>query len=73
VEVVLSEVRSVLGPHTVRVEDIFRQAEPTPAGLTAAAEALPERRFRLISRATLEEVASRAKAALKRAAPGADP
>jgi hypothetical protein len=69
VEVVLSEVRAVLGPHTVRVEDVFRQAEPTPAGLTAAADTLRERRFRLISRATLEEVASRAKAAVERAAP----
>lgn len=64
---VLEEVRQVLGPHSVRVEGVFLHAEPTVAGLRAAAESLPDRRIRLVSRTTLELVASRALAVLDRA------
>jgi hypothetical protein len=64
---VLDEVRQVLGPHAVRVEGVFLHAEPTVEGLRAAAESLPDRRIRLVSRSTLELVASRALAVLDRA------
>jgi hypothetical protein len=65
-DAVLAEVRQVLGPHAVRVERIFELAEPTAAGLRAAAESLPEQRIRLIGRAALETAASRALAVLDR-------
>jgi hypothetical protein len=67
VSAVLEEVRQVLGPHSVRVEGVFLHAEPTVAGLRAAAESLRDRRIRLVSRTTLELVASRALAVLDRA------
>lgn len=65
-EIALAEVRQVLGPHAVRVEPIFRAAEPTPDGLCAAARSLRARRFRLLSPATMELVANRVLAALGR-------
>jgi hypothetical protein len=66
IDAVLAEVRQALGPHAVRVERIFERAEPTAAGLRAAAESLPEQRIRLIGRAALETAASRALAVLDR-------
>ena len=65
-ETVLAEVRQALGPHAVRVEPVFRAAEPTPEGLRAAARSLRERRVRLLSPATMDLVASRVLAALGR-------
>ncbi|HYW24767.1 MAG TPA: hypothetical protein VE953_11435 [Terriglobales bacterium] len=62
----LAEVREVLGAHAVRVEPILRRAEPTVEGLRAAAEALRERRVRLLSPATMDLVADRVLAALDR-------
>ena len=64
----LAEVREVLGTHAVRVEPILRRAEPTVEGLRAAAEALRERRVRLLSPATMDLVADRVLAALDRQA-----
>jgi hypothetical protein len=66
VRAVLSEVREVLGPHTVRVESVFLETEPTAAGLRAAAESLRHRRFRLLSPATLDVVAGRVLSMLDR-------
>ena len=68
VAAVLDEVRHVLGPHTVRVEGLFLRADPTVAGLRAAATSLRQRRVRLISRATMDLVVERALAALDRRA-----
>jgi hypothetical protein len=65
-DAVLAEVRHVLGPHAIRVERIFERAEPTPDGLRAAAESLPDQRIRLIGRAALETAAGRALAVLDR-------
>jgi hypothetical protein len=65
-DAVLAEVRHVLGPHAIRVERIFERAEPTPDGLRAAAESLPEQRIRLIGRPALETAAGRALAVLDR-------
>jgi hypothetical protein len=67
----LAEVRDVLGAHAVRVEPILRRAEPTVEGLRAAAEALRERRVRLLSPATMDLVADRVLAALDRQAASA--
>jgi hypothetical protein len=67
----LAEVREVLGTHAVRVEPILRRAEPTVEGLRAAAEALRERRVRLLSPATMDLVADRVLAALDRQAASA--
>jgi hypothetical protein len=66
VDAVLDEVRQVLGPHTVRVEGRFKDADPTVAGIRAAAESLREQRVRLISPATMDLVASRVLALLDR-------
>jgi hypothetical protein len=62
----LAEVRDVLGAHAVRIEPLLRRAEPTVEGLRAAAEALRERRARLLSPATMDLVADRVLAALDR-------
>jgi hypothetical protein len=67
----LAEVREVLGAHAVRVEPILRRAEPTVEGLRAAAEALRDRRVRLLSPATMDLVAERVLAALDRQAASA--
>jgi hypothetical protein len=67
----LAEVREVLGTHAARVEPILRRAEPTVEGLRAAAEALRERRVRLLSPATMDLVADRVLAALDRLAASA--
>jgi hypothetical protein len=64
----LAEVREVLGAHAVRVEPLLRRSEPTVEGLRAAAEAIRERRVRLLSPATMELVADRVLAALERKA-----
>jgi hypothetical protein len=64
-DVALAEVRDVLGTHAVRVEGLFRRAEPTAAGLRAAAESLRRRRVRLLSEATMALVADRVLAALE--------
>jgi hypothetical protein len=64
----LAEVRDVLGAHAVRVEPILRRADPSVAGLRAAAEALRDRRVRLLSPATMALVADRVLAALDRQA-----
>jgi hypothetical protein len=67
----LAEVREVLGAHAVRIEPLLRRAEPTVEGLRAAAEALRERRVRLLSPATMEVVADRVLAVLDRQAESA--
>jgi hypothetical protein len=67
-DAVLAEVRDVLGAHAVRVEPILRRADPSVAGLRAAAEALRDRRVRLLSPATMALVADRVLAALDRQA-----
>jgi hypothetical protein len=67
VRAILEEVRQVLGPHTVRVEGVFLHAEPSAAGLRAAAESLRERRIRLVSRNTLDLVVDRALSVVERA------
>lgn len=64
-EVALTEVEQVLGAHAVRVVPLLRRAEPTVEGLRAAADALRERRVRLLSPATMELVADRVLAALE--------
>jgi hypothetical protein len=67
----LAVVREVLGAHAVRIEPLLRRAEPTVEGLRAAAEALRERRVRLLSPATMELVADRVLAVLDRQAESA--
>jgi hypothetical protein len=67
----LAEVREVLGAHAVRVEPLLRRAEPTVEGLRAAADALRDRRVRLLSPATMELVADRVLAVLDRQAESA--
>ena len=59
VEAVVAEVRAALGRNGAGVEAVFREAEPTPDGLRAAARSLPARPRRLVSPATLEMVAAR--------------
>ncbi len=69
-EVVIEEVRGIIGPHAARVEGMFERAEPSVDGLRAAAESLRARRVRLLSPATMELVADSAVAALERHAAG---
>jgi hypothetical protein len=64
-DVALAEVRDVLGVHAIRVESLFRRAEPTADGLRAVAESLRRRRVRLLSAATMALVADRVLAALE--------
>ncbi len=59
VELVLDDLRRLIGPHTIRVETLFRDADPTPSGLRAVAESLRQRPIRLISPATRELMAER--------------
>lgn len=70
-DVALAEARAVLGLQVVRVESVFRRAEPTMQGVRSAAESLRQRRVRLLSRATLDLVADRVLAALDRMAASA--
>ena len=66
VELVLDDLRRLIGPHTIRVETLFRDADPTPSGLRAAAESLRQRPIRLISPATRKLMAERVIAILDR-------
>ena len=69
-DVVMGEVRGIIGPNAVRVEGAFQRAEPSVEGLRAAAESLRARRLRLLSPATVGLVADRVVAALERCAGG---
>jgi hypothetical protein len=72
-EVVMQEVRGIIGPHAARIEGTFMRAEPSVEGLRAAAESLRARRLRLLSPTTMELVADSVVAALQRYAAGTTP
>jgi hypothetical protein len=65
-EQILEGVRRRLGRHSASVEEVFHAAPHTDDGLRSAADSVRGLRIRLVSPATLEEIADDAIAILGR-------